>query len=431
MNSKLKIVLIVFSCVLALAIIVVAATLVSRSAQKEPAVTAAPTPVQTAEPTSTPEPTPAETVTATIAIGGDVVMHTGLNTEALKSDGTYDYTPVFGIIGGDIAGADYAVCSLVTTFNGGTDYSAYPLFRSPVSLAASLKTVGFDLVNTATSHAADSYKTGIDKTLDTLDAAGLAHVGTYRTAEERAAGSGVTLADINGISVAFLSYTCDTNQIPVAGFEYAVNVCASDYLSGGTTIDYDLIDTDMAVARESGADFIFVFMSWGKELDTAPNETQTTLADHLFQQGADVIIGGHTRVPQLMEARKVTDIDGNEKTGYVCYSLGNLLSCQNDANTDISAIVKIELTKGVDVDRAWISSAGYEPIYMVDLYDYGINDYGWHYRLADLHAAIDAYDAGAPWEFVNADVYGDMTSALGKLHEFMGVELDSGSSGGD
>lgn len=426
MNRKLKIILIVLACVVALAIIIVAATLVSRSAAK-PAATPAPTAAATVAPTATPEPTPEQTVSATIAIGGDVVMHTGLNTEALQSDGTYDYTPVFGIIGDDIAGADYAVCSLVTTFSGGTDYSAYPMFRSPASLASSLAAVGFDLVNTATSHAADSYKTGIDTTLDTLDAAGLAHVGTYRTAEERAAQSGITLADINGISVAFLSYTCDTNQIPVTGFEYAVNVCTTDYLSGGTTVDYDRMDADMASARESGADFIFVFMSWGKEFDTAPNETQTAIADHLFEQGADVIVGGHTRVPQLMEQRQVTDLNGNKKTGYICYSLGNLLSCQNDANTDISALVKIELTKGVDVDAAWISDAGYEPIYMVDLYDYGINDYGWHYRLSDLHAAIDAYDAGKPWEFVTGDVYGAMTSALGKLHEYMGVELDMGS----
>jgi poly-gamma-glutamate synthesis protein (capsule biosynthesis protein) len=61
----------------------------------------------------------------------------------------------------------------VTTFSGGADYSSYPLFRSPESLASSLAAVGFDFIKTATSHAIDSYKDGVTRTLDVLDAAGL------------------------------------------------------------------------------------------------------------------------------------------------------------------------------------------------------------------------------------------------------------------
>ncbi|NCB52406.1 MAG: CapA family protein [Clostridia bacterium] len=395
--------------------------LTSRNAEPEPTPT--PTPVPTAEPTPTPTPEPEETISSTIAVGGDAVMHTGLNAEA-KSDGTYDYSPIFGIITDYIDSADYSVCTLVTTFSGGADYSSYPLFRSPETLASSLSSVGFDLVNTATSHAIDSYKDGVVSTLDVLDAAGLSHVGTYRSQEERDAESGITTVDINGISVAFISYTCDTNKIPVTGFEYAVNCCTTDYLSGATEIDYDLISADMAAAKESGADIIFVFMSWGEEFDTVPSDMQYTLADFLFEQGADIIVGGHTRVPQPMESREVTDIDGNTKTGYICYSLGNLISCQNDEYTNMSAIMNIELTKGVDSGKAWVSSVSYEPIYMVDLYDYGIDDYGWHYRLANLHAAIDAYDSGEPWAFMTGEIYVDMVSALESLHELFGAELD-------
>lgn len=431
MTKQGKIILISIIIIVTLAVIIGAVMLVTRQSAPEPTaeptaaatVSAEPSAEPTPTPTPTPEPTAEQTESATIAVGGDVVMHTGLNAEAKTGD-TYDYKPIFGTIADDIASADYAVCSLVTTFSGGTDYSSYPLFRSPDSLAASLAGVGFDLVNTATSHAVDSYKAGIDNTLDVLDSAGLAHVGTYRTQEERDAANGITTVTLNGISVAFLSYTCDTNQIPVSGFEYAVNCCTTDYLSGATTINYDRIAADMAAARNSGADIIFVFMSWGDEFETTPSDLQNTLADYLFKQGADVIIGGHTRVPQPMETREVTDIDGNTKTGYICYSLGNLISCQNDAYTDISAIVDITLSKGVDSGKVWISGVSYEPIYMVDLYDFNINDYGWHYRLADLHAAIDAYDAGQPWAFMTGEIYSEMVTALDDLHTFFGPELD-------
>lgn len=429
MNKKFKIVLItVLAAIVLVVAVIVIASLVKPNAPAEnsaPPVVAGTLP-PTDEPEHTPEPSPehVNTVTSALAVGGDIVMHTGLNGEAMGDTG-YDYVPIFGILKDFIASADYSVCSLVTTFAEGANYTAYPLFKSPTDLAASIAQVGFNLVNTATSHCVDSFKDGIDYTLDTLDAAGLSHVGTYRTQEERDASGNRYMADINGINVAFLAYTCDTNSVPVAGFEYAASICALDYLGGGTKIDYDLMQADISSAREAGADIVFVFMSWGTEFATEPNEQQVEIADFLFENGADIIIGGHCRVPQRMELRTVKDAEGNERTGFICYSLGNMLSCQNDEHTDISALVNIQLTKDTDTGEVWISDVSYKPIYMADLYDYGINDYGWHYRMVDLHAAINSYESGTPWEFITDEVYRDMADALEAVHEFFGAELDS------
>lgn len=429
MNKKFKIVLItVLAAIVLVVAVIVIASLVKPNAPAEnsaPPVVAGTLP-PTDEPENTPEPSPehVNTVTSTLAVGGDIVMHTGLNGEAMGDTG-YDYVPIFGILKDFIASADYSVCSLVTTFAEGANYTAYPLFKSPTDLAASIAQVGFNLVNTATSHCVDSFKDGIDYTLDTLDAAGLSHVGTYRTQEERDASGNRYMADINGINVAFLAYTCDTNSVPVAGFEYAASICALDYLGGGTKIDYDLMQADISSAREAGADIVFVFMSWGTEFATEPNGQQVEIADFLFENGADIIIGGHCRVPQRMELRTVKDAEGNERTGFICYSLGNMLSCQNDEYTDISALVNIQLTKDTDTGEVWISDVSYKPIYMADLYDYGINDYGWHYRMVDLHAAINSYESGTPWEFITDEVYRDMADALEAVHEFFGAELDS------
>ena len=275
MNSKLKLVLIALAVIIALVVIVVIIASVAGGGD-EPAETPAPTASAaattgsepSAQPTAEPSGEPADVTTATIAVGGDIVMHTGLNSEAQTESG-YDYTPIFGVLPDLVSDADYAVCSLVTTLVAeGSAYTAYPLFRSPTAIASAISSVGFDLVNTATSHLADAWKDGIDYTLDTLDAAGLAHVGTYRTEAERTESGNRTMVDINGISVAFLAYTCDTNSVPVSGFEYAASICATDYLSGGTEIDYELMDGDIAAAREAGADLVFVFMSLGSELST-------------------------------------------------------------------------------------------------------------------------------------------------------------------
>ena len=433
MNSKLKFALI------ALAVIVVLALgiwIISSLAGGEdpPPESAAPTQVPASEtpaasPSSEPEPdesaAPAELTTATLAIGGDIVMHSGLNSEAASGGNGYDYEPIFGVLPDLIAGADYAACSLVTSLPGsGSEYTAYPLFRSPDSIVDAVSAVGFDLVNTATSHLADSWKTGIDHALDVLDAAGLAHVGTYRSEDERASSGNRVMADVGGISVAFLAYTGDTNSIPVSGFEYAASICARDYLSGGRDIDYELMSSDVAAAREAGAEAVVVFMSWGEELSTTPSDLQREIADSLIAAGADVIIGGRCRVPQPMETRTVALEDGGERTGFVCYSLGNLLSCQNDEYTDISAILNIELTRDDASGETEVSGVSYRPIYMADLYDYGINDFEWHYRVVDLHNAIDAWESGEPWEFMTEDVYTDMVIALDAAHELFGAAYD-------
>lgn len=424
MNKKFRLVLIILAAVL---VLIVAAVIYADARRQAAVETPVPTESAALETTPTATPAPEETESAVVAVGGDVVMHTGLNDEA-KTDNGYDYTPIFGTIGQYFSDADYAVCSLVTTFSAGTDYTAFPRFKSPDALAASLASVGFDLVNTGTSHAMDSFKDGVDYTLDTLDAAGLAHVGTYRTQEERDAQSGVTYAEVNGIKLAFLSYTCDTNRIPVSGFSYAVNVCTSDYLTTAADMDYDQMAEDLAAAKEGGADAVIVFMSWGTEFDTAPSQLQSDTADYLFAHGADIVIGGHCRVPQPMETREVTDEDGSTRTCYLAYSLGNLLSCQNDANTNVSAVVNIRLEKGVESGETHIASVSYVPFYMCDLYDYGIDDFGWHYRLVDLNAAISAYDAGTPWDFMTEDIYNDMVRALADLHGFFGETLDAGAA---
>ena len=426
MNSKLKIALIAIAVLVVLAIVII----VSLSVGGEPDASATPQATAGVTPSAAPSATPSEqpdepssTTTAVIAVGGDIVMHTGLNTEAYSS-GEYDYTPIFGVLPDLISNTDYAVCSLVSTLADGGTYTAYPLFRSPTSIADAISSVGFDLVNTATSHLADSYKDGIDSTLDALDAAGLSHVGTYRTQEERDSSGNRTMVDINGISVAFLAYTCDTNNVPVSGFEYAASICATDYLTGGTEIDYELMDSNIAAAREAGAELVFVFMSWGTEFSTSPSDLQYEIADGLISAGADVIIGGHCRVPQPMEMRTVRLEDGTERTAFVCYSLGNLLSCQNDDYTDISAILNIEITRNDDTGETVVSGVSYRPIYMADLYDYGINDYDWHYRVVDLHNAIAAWESGDDWGFMTEEIYTDMVIALEAAHEFFGGEFD-------
>lgn len=314
-----------------------------------------------------PEPAP-EPITATLAVCGDTMSHMPQTRDAWDdAQGKYDYSVMLSGARAWTEAADFAVANLETTFAGGPDYSGYPAFNTPDELAGNLKDMGFDLLLTANNHCMDRGFDGLARTLDVLDARGLQHVGTYRTAEERAQNSGAVLADVGGITVAFLGYTYGTNGIPrPSGREYAVNVFNTDYMDACATPDTELIAADLAAARALGPDLIAVMIHWGVEYQTTQNAYQEQLAQLLFDNGADIILGGHSHVPQPMELRTLTDADGGTRTGFVCYSLGNFISAQNDRYTDTTAVLTLELTKDMETGEAAVSGYSYAPMLMLD-----------------------------------------------------------------
>jgi len=387
-----------------------------------------------AEASASPSPTvatatPPSYVDISLAFCGDIVCHTGLNDEAKKSDGTYDFAPIFSGAENDIKKADYAVCTMETTFPKTTAYTGYPQFKSPPALAAGLKNIGIDLVNTASNHCMDSYKDGLISTLDVLDQNGLDHVGTYRTQEEHDKNNGILVKNINGVSVAFLSFTYGTNGLPVTGFEYVSNIFFNDYLTTLKDINYDLLKKDMSAARALNTDMIVVVMHWGNEYYTKPVTYQNELADFLFKEGANIVIGGHCHVPEPIELRHVVDNEGNEKTGLIAYCLGNFVSCQNDRYTNLTAILNVDIRKDLKTGKAILENVSYEPMFMMDLSDYGLTG-NWRYRLLNLQETLNEYKNGKNPDFISEKMYSSMITGLDDIHSIMNADFDYNNNGG-
>ena len=255
--------------------------------------------LQEPEETVRQEPEVQPDTTATLCVAGDIVAHMPLVADAWNGE-AYDFTHLFADARRYYEAADYTTACLETTFNG-PPYSGYPQFCAPDALASGLKTVGFHLLSTASNHSMDTGYSGLVRTLDVLDAAGLEHVGTYRTQQER---DTVKIIDVGGIKLAMLAYTFSTNGLPVdSEHPYCVGVYTSDYMTDCSAVDYDLIQSDLDKAGQSGADAIAVYVHWGNEYHTEPSEQQEQLADYLFAHGATLVLGGHAHVPQPMELR--------------------------------------------------------------------------------------------------------------------------------
>ena len=389
-----------------------------------PVATPEPTPEPTAEPTPEPTPEP-EPLRATLTVGGDVVLHLSLCEEARQADGSYDFTGLFADVGHYIAEADYALCCYEGALvPAGTTLRGYPLFLSPDGVADSLKAGGFDLVALASNHGMDGGKAGLDRTIEVMEAAGLDHVGTYRTQEERDEHRGVVLKEINGIRIAFLDYTYSTNGIPIDKFPYAMNVFNDDYMSACRKTRTELLEADMAYARSLEPDLIAVIMHWGAEYIYTRQPAQTELAEYLFSLGADLVLGGHPHVPQPMETVEIENGDGSTRTGFLCYCLGNLAAHMHESshkNSSLTALVQIDVEKDPVSGKTELTRVEYVPMVMWDQLDYWVLG-DWRFRLLDLRQTLADVDAGDDHGF-NAQMIRDLRTRLTQIEEVMGPEL--------
>ncbi|MDE6704226.1 MAG: CapA family protein [Muribaculaceae bacterium] len=284
---------------------------------------------------------------AEIVFAGDAMQHQAQLNSAKVVGGGYDYTGCFDAIAPLIQSADYAVVNLETPI-GGNNFSGYPCFNAPASFAHALREAGFNLMLTANNHTLDRRDRGLHATIDSLDAAGIEHIGTYHNSAARDTVLPF-VKNIAGIRVGFLNYTYGTNGISVSGDAVV------DYIDRGK------ITEDIDAVRKAEAEIVCVAVHWGDEYHLLENASQRSLADFLVDNGVDLIIGGHPHVIQPMEVRHNDELD---KDVLVVYSLGNFISNMKTRDTRGGAIVRVRLVRGRD-GVARFDSAAYDLVFTV------------------------------------------------------------------
>lgn len=345
-------------------------------------------------------------ITFNMAVIGDIMCHNTQYTDAYNSSsGAYDFSYVFENIKTYIKTADIAIGNLETTFAGkNVGYSSYPTFNTPEALADNLKSLGIDVLSTANNHSLDKGYKGIESTIDYLDEADISHTGTFKSEEDQ---NTILIKNVKDVKIAFLSYTYGTNGIPVpSGKNYCINL-----------IDKDLIKKQLELAKKENPDLICVNMHWGVEYQTVQNKEQENLADFLFKNGVDIILGSHPHVLQPMEKRTITLDDGSTKDGFVIYSLGNFISGQVKQNTKNSVILDIKITKNGQTGKISIDSVKYTPIYM-----YKSNSKSKAYKLLDIEDTILKYETETDTS-IGKTMYNTLKTELDKIKKTMGDNI--------
>ena len=349
----------------------------------------------------------AEPITFTLTSLGDTLCHNTQYWDAYNSKtDEYDFSYVYEDIKNYTLSSDITIGSLETTFAGKEKgYSNYPTFNTPDSLATALKDIGVDVVSLAGNHALDYGYTGLCRTIDVFNNIGLSHLGTYKTAEDQ---EKILIKDVKGVKIAFINYTYGTNGIPLpSGKDFCVNL-----------IDKDFIKKQINQAKEQNVDMIVACMHWGTKYRTTANSEQKDLANFLFENGVDVILGNHPHVLEPMEKKTITLQDGTTKDVFVVYALGNFTADQRDEITRDSAILNLTITKNSD-GKISIDKVNYVPIYM-----YKNTNVSTHkFKILDIEKTIKDYEEGKNTS-INSTVYNNLKKQLEKIKSILGDELN-------
>jgi poly-gamma-glutamate synthesis protein (capsule biosynthesis protein) len=154
----------------------------------------------------------------TVVATGDVLLHQKSPlikgaAAAGRAHGTeFDFSGVFANIAPVIQAADLAICHLETPLaEPGGPFRGYPSFSVQPQIVEALTGAGYDTCSTASNHALDAGFDGLVRTVDTLDARGMGHTGTFRSAAESLTPH---IVHVGGVRVAQLSWTFGLNGIP-------------------------------------------------------------------------------------------------------------------------------------------------------------------------------------------------------------------------
>ena len=286
---------------------------------------------------SEPEPEPiVETVS--FSATGDNLIHSPIYRQAANragSAGGYDFDFCYAHIVPLYAKQDVNWINQETLCSDTLEPSTYPRFSTPGDCARSLYRAGIRVFSLANNHTYDKGASGIAATLQFWDSMpeDVVTTGLWRGEADY---DRIPLQTINGVTIAYLSYTEHTN-----GIQQSKAMPANVIYTSQT----DVLRHQIQLARQQ-ADFVVVGVHWGIEDSHTITNNQRFLAQQLADWGADVIIGTHPHV--LQDAQWLTAEDGRQS--FVAYSLGNFLSTQNHPDQLVGAILTLQLQKTTQSD---------------------------------------------------------------------------------
>ena len=325
---------------------------------------------------------PPDTPTTTIHIkaAGDLNVTDKVVASGKASFGDYyDYTKAFMDVAALLSDADLTMLNFEGNLIGppyGTQTAS-----APQELVQALDAVGVDILQMANSYSIYNGIIGLNQTLNNIRAAGIEPVGAFSTPEEFQKSRGYTICDVQGIKVAVVAFTKGMGGLGLpAGSETLVNKLYVDYDTEYRNIDRDGIRQILKNLRSENPDITIALLHWGMEHNDSVFEAQEDIAELMFDEGVDIILGTHSHMVHEI----VHDKDNNT---LIAYSLGDFFGDAAKAGTNYSIVLDIQITRDNELGTTRIDGFTATPIYTLSE-----EDGNGQRRVVRIEEAVAAYE---------------------------------------
>ncbi len=339
--------------------------------------------------------------TVTIAAVGDIFLSDEMIEQAKQPDGSYDFLPAFADVFSAVSDTDLTIGNFEGNFNGspyGPSYGSYP-----DELANTLKNGGFDVLQTANSYSVYAGMTGLERTKNIIEGKGIAALGTYVDSQDREENE-VRLFEVNGVRVAFIAFTKSLSGMTLPDdVTGCVNMLYLDYMTDYQEINEEGILSAINKAKQLNADIIIAGLHWGSENISGISESQNAIADLMFTNGVDVILGSHSHIVSTVERRSVTTADGERKDVVLAYSLGDFCEVES-GECNLAPVLKIAFTKS-PTGKITLSKLYYSTVAAVDL---GA-DAPVRFMTLDVDSALTLYESNY-YDRISTELYDRLSS---------------------
>ena len=191
-------------------------------------------------------------------------------------------------------------------------------FRIPPEKVSMLTEMGVDIVTMANNHILDFGPEGITDSLAALDGAGIPHVGAGENLEQA---KKLEILEVKGRKIGFLG----ASRVYMA----ARWAAGTDHPGVFSTYDPTMALQEIRAARAK-CDYLVVYVHWGIERNTTPEDYQRSMGRQYIDAGADLVVGSHPHVLQEIEY-----YDGKP----IAYSLGNFVFGSSIPETELLKVV--------------------------------------------------------------------------------------------
>ena len=211
-------------------------------------------------------------------------------------------------------------------------------------------------VSTANNHSLDQGVEGARATLDFLAQEGILGSGMGNPGDRP-----FVLFEKNGLKFGFYAGTFGLND-PGAEHPEGFRLNLVKGLAPAGPPQLEGVKSALEAMKAEGVDFRIVSLHWGHEFEHYSSPEQMQVARELARMGADVILGGHSHVPQpaevlfvngaetglppeLVRDATLEDGTGVPRKSLIVYSLGNFTTNMFTAGCQIGGVQSLEVTR--------------------------------------------------------------------------------------